>query len=227
MPDSLVLWDIDGTLINSGGSGERSLLALAREVYARDLGDKLPVELAGRTDLLILHDLLTFLERPVTPEEMVRARDAYLAALPKALPLGSARLLPGVPQALDAIHAHRSIHQALLTGNLKEGARLKLTHVEIWHYFEFGAFADDAAERNRLGPFALARAKECLGIDFPPNRVWIIGDTPHDIACGKAIGANTIAVATGGYPLESLQRHHPTHAFADLSDTEGLLRLLA
>ena len=85
--------------------------------------------------------------------------------------------------------AHPDIHQALLTGNLRAGAKLKLEHLGIWKYFEFGAFADDSSNRNELGPFALRRAKEKLGIDFSPERVWIIGDTPHDIACGKAIGA--------------------------------------
>ncbi|HVW21356.1 MAG TPA: HAD family hydrolase [Opitutaceae bacterium] len=224
MSDRLVLWDIDGTLVTTGRSGERALLALARELYQRDLGERLPVELAGRTDRLILRDLLAYLERPVTEEEVARARAAYLAGLPSALALGPAQVLPGVGRALAEIHRHPSIHQALLTGNLKEGARLKLTHMELWHYFEFGAFADDSAERNELGPFALARAKENLGLDFPPERVWIIGDTPHDIACGRAIGAHTIAVATGTYDLAALERHRPTHAVADLSDTEGLLR---
>lgn len=225
MRETLVLWDIDGTLVTTGRSGERALLALVRELYQRDLGDRLPVEIAGRTDRLIVRDLLAFLQRPVTEEEIARAHAAYLAGLPQALSLGQSKLLPGIGRALAAIHQHPAIHQALLTGNLKEGARLKLTHMEIWHYFEFGAFADDSADRNQLGPFALARARESLGIDFPPERVWIIGDTPHDIACGKAIGAKTIAVATGGYPLAALQKHHPTHAFEDLSGTEELVRL--
>ncbi|HEX3730366.1 MAG TPA: HAD family hydrolase [Opitutaceae bacterium] len=224
MRDRLVLWDIDGTLVTTGRSGERALLALARDLYQRDLGERLPVELAGRTDRLILRDLLAYLERPATEAEVARARAAYLAGLPGALALGPAQLLPGIGKALDAIHQHPSVHQALLTGNLKEGARLKLTHMEIWHYFEFGAFADDSAERNELGPFALARAQETLGLDFPPDRVWIIGDTPHDVACGKAIGAHTIAVATGGYELAALARCRPTHAVANLADTEDLLR---
>lgn len=226
MRDSLLLWDIDGTLVNMDRAGERSLLTLLREHYQRDLGTKLPVELQGRTDTSIMHDLLAFLERPATEEEAARFRNAYLAGLPKALPLGNARLLPGIREALDAIHAHPEIHQALLTGNLREGARLKLSHMEIWHYFEFGAFADDSTVRNELGPFALARAKEKLGLDFPPERVWIIGDTPHDIACGQAIGAKTIAVATGNFSVAELEKYQPTCALPDLSDTAALLRLV-
>jgi phosphoglycolate phosphatase-like HAD superfamily hydrolase len=226
MRDSLLLWDIDGTLVNMDRAGERSLLALLREHYQRDLGAKLPVELQGRTDTSIMRDLLAFLERPATEEEVTRFRNGYLAGLPKALPLGNARVLPGIHAALDAIHAHPEIHQALLTGNLREGARLKLSHLELWHYFEFGAFADDSANRNELGPFALARAKEKLGIDFPPDRVWIIGDTPHDIACGQAIGAKTIAVATGNFSVAELEKHHPTCALPDLSDTAALVKLV-
>jgi phosphoglycolate phosphatase len=226
MRDSLLLWDIDGTLINSDRAGERALLQVLRETYQRDLGDKLPVQLQGRTDTSIMHDLLAFLERPSTEEEIARFRAGYLNVLPKALPQGRARLLPGIREALEAVHAHAEIHQALLTGNVREGARLKLTHLEIWKYFEFGAFADDSAIRNELGPFALARAKEALGITFPPGRVWIIGDTPHDIACGKAIGAKTLAVATGSFTVAELEQHNPTRTMADLSDTAALLKLI-
>ena len=226
MADSLLLWDIDGTLVWMDRAGERSLLLLIRELYGRDLGDKLPVALQGRTDTSIARDILAWLGVPATPEEELRFRDAYIALLPRTLPAANAKLHPGIREALDAVHAHPEIHQALLTGNLQEGARLKLSHVGIWDYFEFGAFADDSSIRDELGPFALARAKEKLGIEFPPERVFIIGDTPHDIACGKAIGAKTIAVATGSYSVEELAALNPTHTFADLSDTQALLNVV-
>jgi phosphoglycolate phosphatase-like HAD superfamily hydrolase len=132
-----------------------------------------------------------------------------------------------VRAALDAIAAHPELHQGLLTGNLREGARLKLAHVGLWSYFEFGAFADDSSDRNELGPFALRRAKEKTGLDFPPDRVWIIGDTPHDIACAKAIGAKSIGVATGSFLPEDLTACGATRVFRDLSDTQGLLDQLS
>jgi len=226
MADSLLLWDIDGTLVCTDRAGERSLLILIRELYGRELDGKLPVQLQGRTDTSIARDILAWLGIPATPEEERRIRDAYLALLPKTLPAGKSKLHPGIKEALDAVHAHPEIHQGLLTGNHREGARLKLTHLGIWQYFEFGAYADDSHIRDELGPFALARAKEKLGIDFPPDRVWIIGDTPHDIACGKAIGAKTIAVATGSYTVEQLAAYNPTHTFADLSDTRALLNVI-
>jgi phosphoglycolate phosphatase-like HAD superfamily hydrolase len=184
MSDSLLLWDIDGTLIDGDRAGERALGRVLTEIYRRDLAGRLPVELPGRTDRAIMKDLLAFLEQPETEAERARFLEGYLGMLKETLPAGKARLLPGIRAALDAVHAHAEIHQALLTGNLREGARLKLTHLEIWHYFEFGAFADDSAVRNELGPFALRRAKEKLGIDFAPERVWIIGDTPHDVREG-------------------------------------------
>jgi len=226
MRDSLLLWDIDGTLVCTDRAGERSLLILIKEVYGRDLGDKLPVQLQGRTDTSIARDLLAFLGVPATLEEERRLMGAYLALLPTTLPAGKAKLHPGIKEALDAVRAHPEIHQGLLTGNQREGARLKLSHLGIWDYFEFGAYADDSHIRDELGPFALARAKEKLGIDFPPERVYVIGDTPHDVACGKAIGAKTIAVATGSYTVEQLAALNPTHTFADLSDTDGLLRVV-
>jgi phosphoglycolate phosphatase len=226
MRDSLLLWDIDGTLIDTDRAGERALLQLLRESYQRDLGVKLPVNLAGRTDRAIVRDLLGFLEEPVTDASETLFQQGYLALLPKMLPLGKARLQPGIRAALDAVRAHPEIHQGLLTGNLIEGARLKLAHLDIWNYFEFGAFADDSADRNELGPFALARAKEKLGIAFRPERVWIIGDTPHDIACGKAIGAKTLAVATGSFSVAELEKHEPTCALRDFSDTQALLDLV-
>jgi phosphoglycolate phosphatase-like HAD superfamily hydrolase len=226
MRDSLLLWDIDGTLVYMDRAGERALLVAIRDLYGRDLGDHLPVKLQGRTDTSICRDLLAYLGVPVTPAEEKRFQRAYLSHIPTTMPAGKARVLAGIREALDAVHAHPEIHQALLTGNLKEGARLKLSYLGLWDYFEFGAFADDSPVRDELGPFALARAKEKLGIEFPPERVYIIGDTPHDIACGKAIGAKTIAVATGSFSVAQLEAEKPTHTFADLSDTQALLKVI-
>ncbi len=226
MADSLILWDIDGTLVNMDNAGERALLTSIKELYARDLGEKLPVDLKGRTDTSIARDLLAFLGVADGPEEVTRFTSTYLSHLPTSMPAGKARVLAGIHNALEAIHAHPEIHQALLTGNLEAGAKLKLSYLDLWKYFEFGAFADDSHLRNELGPFALARAMEKLGITFPPERVWIIGDTPHDIACGKAIGAKTIAVATGSFAIAELSALNPTHTFADLSDTQALLGVI-
>jgi len=226
MKPALLLWDIDGTLVNMDRAGERALLQLIKETYRHDFKEELPIDLRGRTDTSIMRDLLAHIKIEVTPEAAEKFKGEYLALLPVTLPKGHARVLPGIQAALDAVAAHPELHQALLTGNLREGARLKLGHVGIWSYFEFGAFADDSSDRNKLGPFALRRAKEKLGIDFPPDRIFIIGDTPHDIACAQAIGANSIGVATGSFSAEDLAECGATHVFRDLSDTQALLKVV-
>ncbi len=226
MRSSLLLWDIDGTLVCTDRAGERALLDAIRDLYQLEWGNQLPVDLRGRTDTWIVRELLSHVGRELGHEEENRLKTAYLSLLPKTLPAGKAKLHPGIREALDAVHAHAEIHQGLLTGNLKEGARLKLSHLGIWDFFEFGAFADDSSNRNELGPFALKRARQQLGIDFAPENIYIIGDTPHDIACGKAIGAKTIAVATGSFTVAELEAEKPTHTFANLADTKALLRVI-
>jgi phosphoglycolate phosphatase-like HAD superfamily hydrolase len=115
---------------------------------------------------------------------------------------------------------------ALLTGNLRRGGELKLQRYGLWDYFEFGAFADDHADRNELGAFARSRAKEKHAADFAVAQIDVIGDTGHDIACGKIFGARTIAVATGTWTRERLAEHSPDFLFDDLSDVENVIATL-
>jgi phosphoglycolate phosphatase-like HAD superfamily hydrolase len=115
---------------------------------------------------------------------------------------------------------------ALLTGNVSRGAQLKLEHYGVWHFFEFGAFADDHHDRNQLGPFAQARAKEKHGREFSATEIDVIGDTPRDIACGKALGARTIAVATGRWKRDELAEHQPDFLIDDLSQVDRLINML-
>ncbi len=115
---------------------------------------------------------------------------------------------------------------ALLTGNLQQGARLKLQYYGLWDFFEFGAFADDHHDRNQLGAFARERAQTRHGHDFDAADIDVIGDTKHDIACGKAFGARTIAVATGSWSRERLQMCAPDFLFDDLADTDEVIKKL-
>jgi phosphoglycolate phosphatase-like HAD superfamily hydrolase len=124
---------------------------------------------------------------------------------------------------LKRLKAKPDIVLGLLTGNVKRGARLKLEHYGLWHFFEFGAYSDDHHDRNELGEFALERAREKHGGGFKPCNVDVIGDTPHDIACGKAIGARTIAVATGSYSREQLALHRPDRIFENLAEIETVM----
>ena len=114
---------------------------------------------------------------------------------------------------------HPGVVQGLLTGNLRRGAETKLGFHGLWDYFPIGAFADDSEVRNELGPHALRRARGHWGVDFPSERVWIVGDTPHDIACARAFGARVLAVATGNYRIAELAAHNPDAVLEHLGDT--------
>jgi phosphoglycolate phosphatase len=222
----LILWDIDGTLISSGGAGMRALrTGLSNAFGISDLLED--IDYAGRTDRWIMRQIFSKFRLPATEENFTRLADAYLAALPSEMRDPRAKVLPGVKSLLATLGQSKHIAQGLLTGNLERGAKVKLGHHGIWEHFPFGAFADDSELRNELGPHALRRAGARHGVVFPPERVWIIGDTPHDIECARVIGANSLAVATGLHTVEALAAHRPTAVMADLSDAEAFWNLTA
>ena len=213
----LLLWDIDGTLLFGDHGGERALLVSLRRVFGVE-GSLGAVEIAGRTDRYITENLLRAHGIEPTAEAMHDFLEGYLAALPEEMPRGKPRLLPGIVQILETIAGRPDLAQGLLTGNLQRGARLKLEPFGVWHYFPFGAFADDSILRNELGPHALRRATEHHAAEFAAERTYIIGDTPHDIDCAKAIGARAIGVATGRFSVEQLAAHGADLALPDLGD---------
>lgn len=222
----LILWDIDGTLIVSQGAGVRAMERALTQCFgvSCDLG---VIDWAGRTDSWITGEVLRHVGLPDTPQNSHDYLEAYLALLPAELRDGpQGQVLPGILELLETLHHRTDVAQGLLTGNVRRGAEFKLTHYQVWHYFEFGAFADDSPRRNDLGPHAQRRAKEIHAVDFAPDQTFIIGDTPHDIECGKVIGARTIAVATGRHTLTELATHQPTALFANFADTAAFLRTI-
>ncbi|OHE80993.1 MAG: hydrolase [Verrucomicrobia bacterium RIFCSPLOWO2_12_FULL_64_8] len=221
----LVLWDIDGTLIVSHGAGVRAMERALREQFGVS-GSFEQIDWAGRTDSWIAHEALSRHGLADTPENVRDYLEAYLRILPLELQARQGWTLPGIIELLEIIHRREDLAQGLLTGNLARGAQLKLSHYRVWHYFEFGAFADDSPRRNDLGPHALRRARESHRVEFPPDRTFIVGDTPHDIECGRVIGAHTIAVATGRHSADELRAHRPTAVFSDFHDTAAVLRLI-
>ena len=225
MQKRLLLFDIDGTLIHSGGAGVRALKSAFKERFgvADDLHG---IEIAGMTDSGIVVSILKKNDIPATNENIGAFLDSYVHFLSLELPRRKGKLLPGVLDLLEKLKSRPHLVLGLLTGNVSRGARLKLEHYGVWHFFEFGAFADDHHDRNRLGSFARARAKEKHGREFSPSQIDVIGDTPRDIACGKAIGARTIAVATGTWSREELAKYQPDFLIDDLSDVEGLIHTL-
>ncbi len=225
MKKRLLLWDIDATLITSGGAGEKALKRIIEERFGvRD--DLRDIEIAGRTDTGIAASILRKYQIEPTAENVAEFLDEYIHHLAKLLPQISGRVLPGVAEVLERLHQNPDRVLALLTGNLRRGAELKLRQYGLWDYFEFGAYADDHHDRNELGAFARARATEKHSQDFAVARIDVIGDTGHDIACGKIFGARTIAVATGSWTREQLAGHSPDFLFDDLSQVDDVVAAL-
>jgi len=221
----LLLFDIDGTLITSGGAGEAALKDAMKGRFGVE-EDMQGILLAGATDARIARELLEKHGIESTPANVSALLDEYLSCLSRRIPMHSGRLLPGITPVLESLHVRPEVVLALLTGNLARGAEIKLQHYGVWKFFEFGAFADDHHDRNELGKFARARATERHGAEFPPERIFVIGDTPRDIECGRAIGARTVAMATGHYSLPELAAHNPDFLFEDFSDTQRVLDCL-
>jgi phosphoglycolate phosphatase-like HAD superfamily hydrolase len=221
----LLLFDIDGTLINSGGAGIEALKLALRERFGID-DDLHDIEIAGMTDSGIVLTILKKHQIASTHENVAAFLDSYVHFLALELPRRKGALLPGVLELLEKLQSRKHLVLALLTGNLSRGAQLKLDHYGVWHFFEFGAFADDHHDRNQLGSFARTRAKEKHGREFAGDEIDVIGDTPRDIECGKALGARTIAVATGKWEREKLAAHKPDFLIDDLSNVDGLIHAL-
>jgi phosphoglycolate phosphatase-like HAD superfamily hydrolase len=221
----LLLFDIDGTLIHSGGAGVHALKLTLTERFniADDLHD---IEIAGMTDSGIVISILKKHKIPATNENVTAFLDSYVHFLSLELPRRKGKLLPGVLELLQKLKSRKHLVLALLTGNVSRGAQLKLEHYGVWHFFEFGAFADDHHDRNELGPFARSRAKEKHGREFSAAEIDVIGDTPRDIACGKSFGARTIAVATGTWNRAQLAEHQPDFLIDDLSDVDRVIDTL-
>jgi phosphoglycolate phosphatase len=221
----LLLFDIDGTLIHSGGAGVHALKSAFTERF--DIIDDLhDIEIAGMTDSGIVVSILNKHKIPATNENVSAFLDSYVHFLSLELPRRVGNLLPGVLELLEKLKSRPHLVLALLTGNVSRGAQLKLEHYGVWHFFEFGAFADDHHDRNRLGTVARARAKEKHRRRFSASEIDVIGDTPRDIACGKAFGARTIAVATGTWSRDQLAKYRPDFLIDDLSDVEGIIDTL-
>jgi phosphoglycolate phosphatase len=219
----LLLWDIDGTLITTGGGGREAIrhALLNRYGILDDLGD---VQMAGRTDTSICMDISKKYEtHSIDVNELL---EAYLECLPVILGQYKGKVHLGVKSILDWSHAHSEAHNALLTGNIKRGAFIKLGHYGLNQFFEFGAFGDDSSDRNDLGPIALDRARNLLKKDFHIEYTWVIGDTPKDIACARALGCKVMAVATGDYTTKQLKSFEPDLLFEDFSDYKTVITQL-
>jgi phosphoglycolate phosphatase-like HAD superfamily hydrolase len=224
----LVLFDIDGTLVLTGGAGMRAINRACEDLVRHE--DALAgVTFAGRTDWSILDDILRNHGHTLDEILLDELRLRYVRHLADEIRLpgrGVKDVMPGIRELLEALSDRPDVRLGLLTGNFVEGARIKLEYFDLWKYFPWGAFGGDAASRNDLVPIALARARE-HGIEaLSPRDVLVVGDTPNDIECALVAGATPVAVATGSYTVDQLRAAGADIVFPDLSDASDFLRLL-
>lgn len=222
----LVLFDIDGTLVLTGGAGLRAMTRACEEIVGHaDALEGIPV--AGRTDWIILHDTLARLGRALDQSLFDHLRERYVEHLRREIlqpGKGFNGALPGVPELLHELDERDDVYLALLTGNFEAGARIKLERFDLWRYFRCGAYGDDAADRNALVPVAVERASACGIPPIAPADVIVVGDTPHDVACARASGATAVAVATGGYTADQLRACGASIVFDNLRNTGEVVR---
>lgn len=217
-----ILFDIDGTLISSGGAGKAALeAALAAEFGVSHVIENLL--LSGRTDLAIATDLLRLGKLSNGPETITRLRQAYLKHLPESLASLSGCVLPGIRELVQALADRDDVVLGLLTGNFREGAKVKLGHFGLFDYFSLGGYGDLHLDRDDVAREALAEVRQTLGEDFPTDNVWVVGDTPLDIRCARAINARVVAVCTGWHSRDELAEHGPDILCDDLTDPEPWL----
>jgi phosphoglycolate phosphatase len=223
---SLILfWDIDGTLLTTGGAGMFAWNDAVREITGHDFDLRSAVRSAGFTDYQIGVRTFELLGLPATSTDVDRLVRRYEELLPGSLHRKDGRVLPNVRAILERLAAERpDVRSYLLTGNTAAGARAKLTFYGLSDLLSRGAFCVDATARAGIAARAVAMARE----DGPVGEgaAIVIGDTPHDIECANAVGARTIAVATGGYELPELMAHQPWHGCDELPGPDDFLRLI-
>lgn len=216
----LVLFDIDGTLIQSGGAGEKAFARVCDVEFGIPDGTS-RLNFAGRTDPAIVRDFFQQFAIEPSPENFKRFLDRYVFHLDHLLVETAGRVLPGVLEMIEKLRARKHAPlMGLLTGNIRLGAQIKLSHYGLWQEFRMGGFGDDHEDRNRIAMVARDRGRKFLGSDLAGEEIVVIGDTPRDTECAKAIGARSLAVATGKYSVNELAADSPTWAVSSLTEID-------
>lgn len=216
-----VFWDIDGTLLTTARAGIFALEDASRDVLGHEL-DLSTMRTAGLTDAEIAVEVCRSFGLEERAGDFLRA---YGELLPERLHRRRGEVLPNIRANLEALHPRDDVRSLLLTGNVREGAEAKLRHYDLWAFFEHNGGAFSVAGSDRP---SIARAAQALAGDaYDGDRAYVIGDTPHDVSCGKVIGARTVAVATGpSYTFEELEACEPWLALEQLPGPEEFLVLL-
>lgn len=217
MTTRLILFDIDGTLIRTGGAGVKAFALTAEQVFGCPGGTE-SLRFHGRTDVSLIREFFTVNGLPDSEENIQRFLAAYVHFLDREMQRHGGEVCPGVRELLGALRVHpEGPVMGLLTGNVRLGAGLKLRAHGLSEHFELGAFGDDHEDRNELARIALRRGSDHVGRPLTGEDVVVIGDTRADIECARAIQARCLAVATGGHSLRELQGHSPALAVESLA----------
>jgi len=228
-PVKVLLFDLDGTLLLSGGAGMRAMSEAIREQFGVEdaFRDIVP---DGKTDPVIFREMLRTCRIPIEDEAAAIKKLAgrYEQLLTLEMPKSpGARLMPGVVELLEALREKPGVLLGLLTGNFEATAKIKLARFDLNGFFSFGAFATDSEIRARLVPIAVAKAEAATGLDIGLGRhIFVIGDTPLDVKCALDNGATAVGVATAKSSVEELQKAGAHIVFSDLSDMRGVLSAL-
>ena len=222
----LILFDIDGTLAEGGPAKEAFCVAM--EATFGTAGTIEKYSFAGKTDPQIARELLAnsgFVDADIDAR-FPALWDGYVEELESRIATNPMRLLPGVGQLVEALEAEAGVALGLVTGNIVRGARLKLGSVGLDQRFHVGGYGSDHEERQHLPGVALSRALDTWGVDFPRDRVFVVGDTPRDVQCGKHHGTRTIAVATGHFDVEELEGTGADVVLSDFSEVAAVVEIL-
>jgi len=227
----LLLWDVDGTLIRGGGVGSEAINRAAAAVVGKPIAGR-PVVMHGKTDPQILTELLVAAE--IAEHAIPELLPAAVAETERLLALAEADLrrrgavIGGVAEVLARLATVAGVRQTLVTGNLMANAVLKLAAFDLTGYFdvEVGAYGTDHADRNELVPIALERVEQLRGECYLRGEIWVIGDTPGDLACARAAGVRCLLVATGQIPIWQLVALGADAVLADLTNTDDVVQIL-
>jgi len=222
----LILFDIDGTIASGGPAKEAFCLAM--EATFGTAGATETTSFAGKTDPQIARELLAgrgFVDAEIDAG-LPELWNGYLAELQRRIATDPMRILSGVRELVEALEKETDVALGLVTGNIARGAALKLGSVGLDGRFGVGGYGSDHEERRYLPGIALDRALETWGVEFPGERVFVLGDTPRDVECGKQNGTRTVAVATGRFDEQQLQATGADVVFEDFSETSAVLDML-
>ncbi len=220
----LFLFDIDGTLINSGGSGQKAA-NIVFEKYFHIKNGFSKVQLRGRSDTAIWNDVINNFKIPQSEYiklKPVLFREYYKTLKKVIISADKKELLPNVKETIRYI-IKKEYKLGLITGNLKQGAYIKINAFDLGKFFPVGGFGNDSGSRDIIAKKAISRAKKFYNFNFSNDNIYIIGDTPADIQCALNNNVIAVAVATGKHSIEELKKYNPHYTLKNLNELKNII----